>query len=571
MGTQFESQQRTMMFAENIFEGWLSMPSMEALLNDGTEMSSEHSTTTISPQSQRQEDIAFGITQADPPARNETPKASKNTPVDDAAGRKRRGHTKSRLGCISCKKRKIKCQEIWPSCTNCVKRGCACRYPTVFKHTQHDRIVSEVMSSPRQFVKLSETPKMFSANDMRLFHHFLIAAHPCIPIKHESVWIQDMPTFSHHYDYLMHAILALAGSHLSMFIDDPRGNMALSHRQTAIKGLEEAFARWPPKADEAHVMLATSYLLAFQAGYMPDGFLDNILSLRGCAFLSQFILSNRLEGAFSVEPNLHSTGLELKLRNFPSLDQTLVRNALRSTVHFSHLLEADTTQDIEKALFAQLVESIRPLCIYFPPSESPDPPASSRSSSTGSWECSLASRLATPLPSPTNINNPILPGDLPVTLNEVIARGRGFIEDIPPGHVPDPFRALNALMSTLVILTTWPQDAVLHLMSPSNKLGMITMAHFGAIRIIVTPLSAPESALNTPVKAMIEWCEKIIDAVEDDENIKWSQYVEWPATIFRTLRGYLNQKHGLTLGDIHERLVKDAAAFLEGRPGCILR
>lgn len=89
------------------------------------------------------------------------------------------------------------CQEQWPSCANCIKRGCPCRYPTVFKQTQHDRIVSEVMKSPRPLVRLNDTPTMYSANDMRLFHHFLVAAHPCIPHEYESVWVRDVPAFSH--------------------------------------------------------------------------------------------------------------------------------------------------------------------------------------------------------------------------------------------------------------------------------------------------------------------------------------------------------------------------------------
>jgi hypothetical protein len=52
-------------------------------------------------------------------------------------------------------------------------------------------------SSPRQLVRLSDTPNVFSANDMRLFHHFLIAAHPSIPTEYEAVWVRDMPAMSH--------------------------------------------------------------------------------------------------------------------------------------------------------------------------------------------------------------------------------------------------------------------------------------------------------------------------------------------------------------------------------------
>ena len=70
------------------------------------------------------------------------------------------------------------------------------------------------------------------------------------------------------YEYLMHGILALAGSHLSIFVDDSSGNSGLAHRQKAIVGLESAFAKWPLNAEEAHVMLATSYVLATQSNYV---------------------------------------------------------------------------------------------------------------------------------------------------------------------------------------------------------------------------------------------------------------------------------------------------------------
>jgi len=74
-----------------------------------------------------------------------------------------------------------------------------CRYPVVFKHAQHDRIASEVLASPRRYAQVSHVPMQstYNANDMRLFHHYLIAAHPCIPYEYEAIWVRDIPAFSH--------------------------------------------------------------------------------------------------------------------------------------------------------------------------------------------------------------------------------------------------------------------------------------------------------------------------------------------------------------------------------------
>jgi hypothetical protein len=86
---------------------------------------------------------------------------------------------------------------------------------------------------------------MYSPDDMQLFHHYLIAAYPSIPHNFEEVWINDVPTQSHEvsialtpsdfqsltdqYSYLMNAMLALAGSHLAVQVENPKTKLALHH------------------------------------------------------------------------------------------------------------------------------------------------------------------------------------------------------------------------------------------------------------------------------------------------------------------------------------------------------
>ncbi|KAJ5358842.1 uncharacterized protein N7496_011255 [Penicillium cataractarum] len=41
----------------------------------------------------------------------------------------RRSHTKSRKGCLECKRRHVKCDEGTPKCTLCRKRRLECSYP----------------------------------------------------------------------------------------------------------------------------------------------------------------------------------------------------------------------------------------------------------------------------------------------------------------------------------------------------------------------------------------------------------------------------------------------------------
>lgn len=106
----------------------------------------------------------------------------------------RKGHTKSRLGCFNCKKRKIKCQETRPMCDNCKKAGMRCAYP---KSTPEE--ISALSSSPIN--QPQSTPTSFSLTDMQFFHHFLTRAYPHLPVGEDKIWVVDMPKMAHQVRY----------------------------------------------------------------------------------------------------------------------------------------------------------------------------------------------------------------------------------------------------------------------------------------------------------------------------------------------------------------------------------
>jgi hypothetical protein len=95
-----------------------------------------------------------------------------------------KGHTKSRKGCYSCKRRKIKCQETHPQCGHCVKAGYVCQYPTVGARTGLSMVQPE-------------DPPAFRGVDMRFFHHFLTTAYPYIPVRADQIWTHEIPSFAH--------------------------------------------------------------------------------------------------------------------------------------------------------------------------------------------------------------------------------------------------------------------------------------------------------------------------------------------------------------------------------------
>ncbi|RMZ74314.1 C6 transcription factor [Pyrenophora seminiperda CCB06] len=465
--------------------------------------------------------------------------------------RQRRGHTKSRLGCLLCKKRKIKCQETWPSCANCDKRGYVCEYPDVFKYARRDHIRLAV-PSPHQVVRLVDTPTVYSPDDMHLFHHYLISAYPCIPHDFEEIWTKDVPKISHQYPYLMDAMLALAGSHLAVQVDSPKTSLALQHRQKAIVGLENAFSRWPATAEESHVMLAASYLLSFQSSYMEDGFLEHYLSLRGCSFLSQLIISEGFDDFLAGDRNLDLIGMDTTFRFFPEIDQEIICEALLSLQGISGLIAGPDVHDIEKALVGKLVETLRHLL---------------HSDVDPGDEATTLSQSASPTSSSSDLlpfANPLLPINQESVFQDI---DWANITTPPPG-APYPMSSFVAFMAILTIFSTWPHDALVHVFDPSNQLGNIVLVHFIAIRFVLSSLSVPKNALKTPTKAVVDWLARIISAIDEDEGItEWPQYVEWPRKILQCMQACVERNKGLTLADVRDMVIHDPGAFKEGRAG----
>ncbi|CAA9960149.1 Zn-clus multi-domain protein [Pyrenophora teres f. maculata] len=447
--------------------------------------------------------------------------SSGGDPTTLGALRQRRGHTKSRLGCLACKKRKIK--ETWPSCANCDKRGYVCRYPDIFKHAHHDYF-SLAVPSPYQVVKLVDTPTVYSPDDMQLFHHYLISAYPCIPHDFEGIWTTEVPKMGHKYPYLMNAMLALAGSHLAVQVDNPKTSLALQHRQKAIVGLEDAFSKRPSTAEESHVMLAASYLLSFQSGYMEDGFLEHFLSLRGCSVLSQHIISSGNGGFLAGHRSLDLIGMDMTFRNFPEIDQELIREALLSLQGFSDLMPGPDVHDMEKALVGQLVQTLRHLLH----SDTMDPGSDNTAPTPGLTEATKLSQCTSPSTTTSSLDvipftNPLLP----INQDTIFQHIDWTTITIPPPGAPNPISSFIAFMTILTIFSTWPHDALVHVFDPTNQLGSIVLAHFCAIRFVLSPLSMPKDASRTPTKAVVEWFARIIAAIDEDEaSGEWARYVK---------------------------------------------
>lgn len=133
---------------------------------------------------------------------------------DHSTSQRRTGGSRhSRGGCFECKRRKVKvrlrsahelwldsrflihplqCQETLPACENCIRLKLQCRY---LSHGANP--------SPGQAVTLHEN-QIFNLTDMRLFHHYFVAAYPHYPVRNDNIWISYVTPISHQ---VLHSIV----------------------------------------------------------------------------------------------------------------------------------------------------------------------------------------------------------------------------------------------------------------------------------------------------------------------------------------------------------------------------
>ncbi|KAF7922870.1 uncharacterized protein EAE97_011034 [Botrytis byssoidea] len=275
--------------------------------------------------------------------------------------RPRKGHKKSRRGCYNCKKRKVKvwfslhnmesicCQETLPSCQNCARHQLSCSYPTLPPPKLPVKPHQIAIASPVPYGNLQATPTIFSLDEMFIFHHFLMYAHPYLPVGSKDKWVGHIPVLAHHNYFLLHAILGLSASHIasnSPFLPfnstlNP-GNpaksyqtLSLHHRILAICGLSALFAILDPLTMtkfQRQTIQATLYLLTFQSCYMSDlsGFFELLHFFRGCSILRDSHLLNRedkgIEMSFDGDGD-HWQQMEGRLVDLPNIPNHSTQDA----------------------------------------------------------------------------------------------------------------------------------------------------------------------------------------------------------------------------------------------------
>lgn len=157
---------------------------------------------------------------------------------------KRRPHSKSRRGCATCKRRRVKCDETHPRCKNCEHLGLECSF-------------SITLGIPTQ--------GGINMVDLRLFYHYTSVVWKTISdagISNERIWGQDVPMMAFDYPCLMHAILTFSASHLSRMPNHNIQEYVITiHRGDALRLLRQEVQQVSPQNLDALVAAAVLLIL----------------------------------------------------------------------------------------------------------------------------------------------------------------------------------------------------------------------------------------------------------------------------------------------------------------------
>jgi hypothetical protein len=157
-------------------------------------------------------------------------------------------------------------------------------------------------------------------------------------------------TYPLQYEYLMHALLGLAASHLTITSDSDYSSSALSHRFLAIKGLNEALSITPRTGHDGDALLASCYALTFQSSYMTDGLQEFLTFLRGCNLVSAQLTKENVKVSFDFASNNRSKNL-LPRDDLPAINPDFVQEAASSLELLPSVIqESDINFELYNAL-----------------------------------------------------------------------------------------------------------------------------------------------------------------------------------------------------------------------------
>ncbi|CAG8003146.1 unnamed protein product [Penicillium salamii] len=236
-------------------------------------------------------------------------------------------HTKSRNGCYTCKRRRVKCDEERPICGACEVRGSQCTFPDPGstknrpRHStprgnpessqdsipgQHEhatpRSGHEFAISPLSFnLGRSGTPAYegqsgghLNMNDLKLLQHYILHTSKKMSLTpgRTLVWTSIFPDIAGTNEFFMHLLLALAGldilsegpevSRSQQSLSEPPSRdlelaklrLVIEHHQLGLQGFQEELCSTNDSNAEA-LMTGSMLIVAFAFASLRFGYMGS--------------------------------------------------------------------------------------------------------------------------------------------------------------------------------------------------------------------------------------------------------------------------------------------------------
>ncbi|KAF4631502.1 hypothetical protein G7Y89_g6632 [Cudoniella acicularis] len=150
----------------------------------------------------------------------------------------RKPHRKSRAGCMTCKKRHVKCGEERPNCHNCLEYDLDCRFlqtaAVSLKEPLKESLSSDSSSSANDLSRIPVPAAGIGANlnpgsddlevsDLELIHFFSTVTYATmsnVP-EEQKLWQSTIVTLGLQHKFLLRGLLAHAAIHLSSLKSSP--------------------------------------------------------------------------------------------------------------------------------------------------------------------------------------------------------------------------------------------------------------------------------------------------------------------------------------------------------------
>ena len=196
----------------------------------------------------------------------------------------RRAHTKSRYGCDNCRRRRVKCDEQGPPCTNCILRRLDnCIYSRVLPASlrANPRRPSRSSVSPHSDVALPlngyspDSPNAplehSKVDELELMHQFATDTYQslCVSDDEMHIWQVLVPRLALKNRYLMDGILALASLHIATTLEPANAlhyiETGLEYHSLSLEPFRRAIDNLAPENCDvafAHSIVTTAISLA---------------------------------------------------------------------------------------------------------------------------------------------------------------------------------------------------------------------------------------------------------------------------------------------------------------------